>query len=315
VDDVIVVEGLKKTFRTPFRRRKVEAVKGVTFRVRRGEIFGFLGPNGAGKTTTLKTLVGLIRPTAGRVEVLGGAPGDIRVMARLGFLPEQPYFYDYLKPGELLDIFGRIFGLPAAERARRIDRLLDLVGLSDARGRTLRKFSKGMLQRVGIAQALLNDPELVLLDEPMSGLDPVGRKEVLDLIASLKDQGKTVFFSSHILSDIERLCDRVVILHKGEVRHQGTLDELLAQGDRREILVAGPLDAAWAAREGVQRVERVGPTVTRVMVDAAASDATLRALLDARLEVLQVTDRRISLEELFVQTAGSGPVGAREVPA
>jgi ABC-2 type transport system ATP-binding protein len=310
---MIAVEGLRKVFHTPFRRRRVEAVKGVTFTVGRGEIFGFLGPNGAGKTTTLKMLVGLIRPTSGRARILGGEPGAIDIMARVGFLPEQPYFYDYLKPTELLDTFGRIFGIPAAERRRRIDTLLDLVGLGDAKNRILRKFSKGMLQRVGIAQALLNDPELILLDEPMSGLDPVGRKEVIDLIASLKDQGKTVFFSSHILADIERLCDRVVILHKGEVRHAGTLEALLAQGDRKEILVAGTLEDGWAARTGVVAVDRIGGRVTRLLVEAGASDGVLRALLEARLEILQVSDRRISLEELFVQTAGSGPVGAKEV--
>jgi ABC-2 type transport system ATP-binding protein len=310
---MIAVEGLRKVFHTPFRRRRVEAVKGVTFTVGRGEIFGFLGPNGAGKTTTLKMLVGLIRPTSGRARILGGEPGAIDIMARVGFLPEQPYFYDYLKPTELLDTFGRIFGIPAAERRRRIDKLLDLVGLGDAKNRILRKFSKGMLQRVGIAQALLNDPELILLDEPMSGLDPVGRKEVIDLIASLKDQGKTVFFSSHILADIERLCDRVVILHKGEVRHAGTLEALLAQGDRKEILVAGTLEDGWAARTGVVAVDRIGGRVTRLLVEAGAADGVLRALLEARLEILQVSDRRISLEELFVQTAGSGPVGAKEV--
>ncbi len=313
MEDMIAVEGLRKVFHTPFRRRRVEAVKGVTFTVGRGEIFGFLGPNGAGKTTTLKMLVGLIRPTSGRARILGGEPGAIDIMARVGFLPEQPYFYDYLKPTELLDTFGRIFGIPAAERRRRIDKLLDLVGLGDAKNRILRKFSKGMLQRVGIAQALLNDPELILLDEPMSGLDPVGRKEVIDLIASLKDQGKTVFFSSHILADIERLCDRVVILHKGEVRHAGTLEALLAQGDRKEILVAGTLEDGWAARTGVVAVDRIGGRVTRLLVEAGAADGVLRALLEARLEILQVSDRRISLEELFVQTAGSGPVGAKEV--
>ncbi len=313
MDDVIAVEGLRKVFRTPFRRRRVEAVKGVTFQVRRGEIFGFLGPNGAGKTTTLKMLVGLIRPTSGRARVLGGDPGTLEVMARVGFLPEQPYFYDYLTPGELLDVFGQVFGLPRALRRQRIDSLLDLVGLGDAKGRVLRKFSKGMLQRVGIAQALLNDPELVLLDEPMSGLDPVGRKEIIDLMARLKDQGKTVFFSSHILADIERLCDRVVILHKGEVKHAGTLKELLTQGERKEILVAGELPDGLSGRPGLLATDRVGPGVTRLAVESAAADAMLRALLDARLEVLQVADRGITLEELFVKTAGSGPVGAREV--
>lgn len=313
MDDVIVVDGLRKVFRTPFRRRRVEAVKGVTFSVRRGEIFGFLGPNGAGKTTTLKMLVGLIRPSAGRASLLGGDPGAIEVMSRVGFLPEQPYFYDYLKPTELMDIFGRIFGIPKAERRRRIDMLLDRVGLADSKNRILRKFSKGMLQRVGIAQALLNDPELVLLDEPMSGLDPVGRREIIDLMAELKSQGKTVFFSSHILADIERLCDRVVILHKGVVEHAGTIQELLASGDRKEILVSGSFPGDWARLPGIHGIDRMGPQVTRLLVESGFANDILRALLDARMEILQVADRRISLEELFVRTAGVGPVGAKEV--
>lgn len=312
MEEVIQVEGLQKTFRTPFVQRKVVAVREATFSVRRGEVFGFLGPNGAGKTTTLKVLVGLIRPSAGRVRVLGGDPATLSVMARVGYLPEQPYFYDYLTPRELLDVFGRIFGLSTGERRRRIDALLDRVGLQHARDRRLRKFSKGMLQRVGIAQALLNDPELVLLDEPMSGLDPVGRKEVADLIVSLKDQGKTIFFSSHILADIERLCDRVLILHRGEVRHFGDLDALLSRGDRREVVVSGPWPREMEAFPGAGEPQRIGPDVHRLLVDREQTGEVLKRLLGAGLEVLQVSDRKVSLEDLFMATAGEGPVGARE---
>jgi len=312
MEEVIQVEGLQKTFRTPFVQRKVVAVREASFSVRRGEVFGFLGPNGAGKTTTLKVLVGLIRPSAGRVRVLGGHPGSLPVMARVGYLPEQPYFYDYLTPVELLDVFGRIFGLASGERRRRIDALLEQVGLQHARNRRLRKFSKGMLQRVGIAQALLNDPELVLLDEPMSGLDPVGRKEVADLIVSLKGQGKTVFFSSHILADIERLCDRVLILHRGEVRHLGDLDALLSGGDRREVLVSGPWPADLGDLPGAGSPQRIGPGVHRLVVDRDRTGEVLGRLLSAGLEVVQVSDRKVSLEDLFMATAGEGPVGARE---
>jgi ABC-2 type transport system ATP-binding protein len=311
LDNVIEVEGLKKHFRTAMRRKRVEAVRSVSFQVARGEIFGFLGPNGAGKTTTIKTIVGLIRPTAGRVRLLGGEPGALPVMARVGFLPEQPYFYDYLKPQELLDTFGRVFGLSAADRRRRIDRLLTQVGLDEARTKTLRKFSKGMLQRVGIAQALINDPDLVILDEPLSGLDPIGRREVIDLIASLKTQGKTVFFSSHILADIERLCDRVVIIDRGVVRAQGTLTELLdTGGSEKEILVEGELAGSeLASISGVHRVDHVGAAVHRVVVAGEAADAALRQLLDRGVGVLSVTERRMSLEALFLDQAFDGPQG------
>lgn len=311
MDNVIEVEGLKKHFRTAMRRKRVEAVRSVSFQVGRGEICGFLGPNGAGKTTAIKAIVGLIRPTAGRIRLLGGDPGALAVMARVGFLPEQPYFYDYLKPQELLDTFGRVFGLSAAERRRRIDRLLNQVGLDEARTKTLRKFSKGMLQRVGIAQALLNDPDLVILDEPLSGLDPIGRREVIDLIASLKSQGKTVFFSSHILADIERLCDRVVIIDRGVIRAEGTLNELLDTGrSEKEFLVQGNLEGAELATiSGVLRVDHIGAAAHRVVVAGEASDAVLRQLLDRGVGILSVTERRMSLEALFLDRAFDGPLG------
>lgn len=309
MENVIEVEGLRKHFRTAMRQRRVEAVRSVSFQVARGEIFGFLGPNGAGKTTTIKTMVGLIRPTAGRIRILGGEPGQLSVMARIGFLPEQPYFYDYLKPQELLDTFGRVFGLPAALRRKRIDALLAQVGLDHARGRTLRKFSKGMLQRVGIAQALLNDPDLVILDEPLSGLDPIGRKEVIDLIASLKARGKTVFFSSHILADIERLCDRVVIIDRGVVRAEGTLGDLLGAGrSDKEILVEGAgTGDELAALPGVRRVDQIGAGVHRVVAAGDRSDELLRYVLDRGARVTGVTEQRMSLEALFLDRAFEGP--------
>ena len=306
---IIEVEGFKKHFRTVMTQRKVEAVKDVSFKVKPGEIFGFLGPNGAGKTTTMKAMMGLIRPTGGTIRILGGEPGQYAVMSRVGFLPEQPYFYDYLKPQELLHTFGRIFSIPRAVREKRIDELLRLVGLEDARNKTLRKFSKGMLQRIGIAQALINDPELIVLDEPLSGLDPIGRKEVIDLLASLKSQGKTVFFSSHILSDIERLCDRVVIIDKGLVKAEGTLEQLLGSGSgEKEILVGGLKDVASVELlAGVKSVEVVGSLVHRLVVENAQADEVLMSLLKAGLHIVSVSDQRISLESLFISQSGGGP--------
>jgi len=199
---VIEVRHLRKTFRSPLALKKIRAVKDVSFTVGRGQIFGFLGPNGAGKTTTIKVLTSLIRPSSGDVSILGGNPDDLRVRMKIGYLPETPNFYDYLTAREFLDIMGRFYGIDRKQRRKKVDELLELVGLTYAARRKLRKFSKGMLQRVGIAQALIGDPELVILDEPMSGLDPIGRREVREIITGLKAKGRTVFFSSHILSDI-----------------------------------------------------------------------------------------------------------------
>lgn len=306
----IEVKGLSKTFRPPFRLKKVRAVRSITFGVEYGEVFGFLGPNGAGKTTTIKILTGLIKPTAGSAFVLGGHPSAVEVRAKIGYLPEQPYFYDYLKPTELLDIFGRLFGIDHRDRQRRINELLDLVGLSHAKDRTLRKYSKGMLQRVGLAQALLNDPHLLILDEPMSGLDPIGRKEFADLIASLKAKGKTIFFSSHILADIERLCDRVVILDKGEIKAQGKLDDLLAGGKwEKEIVVRDTLGikkGGLASLPGVSVVEELDAQTFRVVTPGEALGQVLASLIESRFEIVSVVDRKISLEDLLVQITRAG---------
>src|SRR5215471_21716506 len=223
----IEILGLEKTYMVGFwRKRPKRALEPLHLAVEEGEIFGFLGPNGAGKTTTLKMLMGLVFPTAGTARILGKEWTDPEVKAQIGFLPEQPYFYDYLTAHELLDYYGQLSGVPAKDRRPRIDEMLLRVGLTDVKGVQLRKFSKGMLQRVGIAQAILHDPRLVFLDEPMSGLDPMGRREVRDLMEQLKQAGKTVFFSTHILSDAEALCDRVAVIHKGELRGVGAVAEL-----------------------------------------------------------------------------------------
>lgn len=231
---VVVVNNLKKTFHVGFFRKRVEAVRGIGFTVDRGEIFGLLGPNGAGKTTTLKTMMGLIYPDAGTVQLLGKDGRNYRARENVGYLPEHAYFHEYLSPIELLDFYGRLYGMASGDISRRKMSLLERVGLADAARRPLKKFSKGMLQRVGLAQALLSDPELLILDEPMSGLDPIGRKFVSDLIVELNRDGKTILFSSHILSDVERLCSRVVILRKGEKAAEGRLSELLKHDDGTE---------------------------------------------------------------------------------
>src|ERR1041385_3610557 len=239
--DAIRTEALTKHYTVGFwRPRPYVALDGLTLQVEQGEVFGFLGPNGAGKTTTLKLLMQLIYPTSGHAEILGKPIGDVSVKRRVGYLPETPYFYDYLTAEELLNYFGALFGYAAAERRRRTGALLDEVGIGKERRLPLRKFSKGMLQRVGIAQAILNDPEVVFLDEPMSGLDPLGRREMRQLILRLRDRGCTVFFSSHVLADAEALCSRVAILAGGRLVAAGRLSDLLAFQVRGwELVVSG----------------------------------------------------------------------------
>src|SRR5713226_1676819 len=223
----IEIQGLTKDFPLGFwRQRRRRSLDNLTLQVEEGEVFGFLGPNGAGKTTTLKLLMGLIFPTAGTARIRGRSIDDVGMHREIGFLPEQPYFYDYLTARELLDYFARFFGYNAAERRERVGRFLGMVGLEAAGDVQLRKFSKGMLQRVGMAQAILHDPEVVILDEPMSGLDPVGRREVRDIVLDLKRQGRTILFSTHILSDAEMLCDRVGVLVGGKLQGVGAPEEL-----------------------------------------------------------------------------------------
>ncbi len=245
-DAPIRVEGLTKHYRGRWGRR-VEALCDLTLAVEPGEIFGLLGPNGSGKTTTLKLLTGLLRPTSGRAWILGRPAGESEVRSRLGFLPEESYFYRFLTAAETLDFFGRLFGLPRAERRRRADALLEEFGLSQARHRAVGTFSKGMARRLGLASTLLNDPELVLLDEPTTGLDPMGTREVKDLILRLKARGKTVLVCSHLLADIERICDRIAILSGGRLRTLGRVSDLLSRRDAAQITVRGLGDGALDA--------------------------------------------------------------------
>ncbi len=228
---VVAVRGLTKVFKDFWGRAKARAVDNVDFEVRRGEVFGLLGPNGSGKSTTIKMLLGLLYPTKGHIEVFGHSPRHVATKSRIGYLPEESYLYRYLNSYETLDFFGNLFRLPAGERDKRAEQLLEMVGLSQTRTRAVGEFSKGMQRRIGLAQALINDPDLVILDEPTAGLDPIGCREVKDLILALARRGKTVILSSHLLSDVEDVCDRVVIYYGGRIQAMGTLKELLAKPD------------------------------------------------------------------------------------
>jgi ABC-2 type transport system ATP-binding protein len=297
----IEILGLEKTYSVGFwRKRPKRALKPLHLRVEEGEIFGFLGPNGAGKTTTLKMLMGLVFPSGGAARILGMDVNDPRVKAQIGFLPEQPYFYDYLTARELLEYYGQLSGVPANALATRIDAMLARVGLQDAANTQLRKFSKGMLQRVGIAQAILHEPKVVFLDEPMSGLDPMGRREVRDLIEQLKREGKTVFFSTHILSDAEALCDRVAIINLGELRGVGVVADLTSSMHGKVELIwhGTSMPSALAALAIDCHVS--GDTVRAVLPDEK-QDAALDILRREHLRLISLTPVRATLEDYFLQ--------------
>ena len=301
----IEILGLQKTYLTGFwRKRPKIALHPLDLTVPDGEVFGFLGPNGAGKTTTLKLLMGLTSPTAGSARILGRDWRDPRVKEQIGFLPEQPYFYDYLTAAELLHYYAQLSAVPAGDRARRVQASLERVGLSGQGRLQLRKFSKGMLQRVGVAQAILHDPKLVFLDEPMSGLDPIGRREVRDLIQSLKDAGKTVFFSTHILSDAEALCDRVAVIHGGHVRGVGVVQDLLSRfSGKVEVIWDG---AAAALNALGQDIHASGETV-RATIAQSDLDGAIDEIRRAGGRLLSVTPVRASLEDFFLEKLSNSP--------
>src|SRR5256885_8453337 len=236
---IVSVRGLTKVFKDFWNRPKARAVDNVDFEVRRGEVFGLLGPNGSGKSTTVKLMLGLLYPTKGHIEVFGHSPRHVATKSRIGYLPEESYLYRYLNSHETLDFFGNLFQLPKGDRENRTEQLLEMVGLSQTRTRAVGEFSKGMQRRIGLAQALINDPDLVILDEPTSGLDPIGCREVKDLILALARRGKTVILSSHLLADVEDVCDRVVIYYGGRIQAMGTLKELLAQPESIRITTPG----------------------------------------------------------------------------
>ncbi|MDH5640879.1 MAG: ABC transporter ATP-binding protein [Nitrospira sp.] len=314
-DCVVQIEQLCKTFRVGFWGKKVTAVNQLSLDVRRGEVFGFLGPNGAGKTTTLKMLMGLIYPTSGTASIFGHPIGTQEAKERLGFLPESPYFYDYLTGSEFLRFYGHLFGLRGAALEKQVDVLLDTVGMSHARDLQLRKFSKGMLQRVGIAQALINDPELVVLDEPMSGLDPIGRKEVRDLILRLKESGKTILFSSHILHDAELLCNRVAMIMKGRLVACGHVSELLAGSTTHEVeMVIDRLlpEALERIKPLAKKVVLQGEQVMVVLTSQQDVDQVLDVVRSAKAKLVALTPHKASLEDLFIREA-KGPQPVVEV--
>ena len=302
VDKIPVVQTseLRKIYRTGFWfNQKIESLKNCTLTVYQGETFGLLGPNGAGKTTLLKTLLGIVRPTSGRAWLLGSPIGNIPVKQRVGYLPENAYFYDYLTGWEFLQFAAELFEIPPDIRQQRIPLLLDLVGLSklDARKKQMRQYSKGMLQRIGMAQALINDPELVFLDEPMSGLDPMGRYQMREIILSLKAQGKTIFFNSHILSDVEKICDRVAILAQGELICTGSLNELLGTTEIYHVKgQGGNLDIVkrWVKELAFEADSWYG----QLQGDPQEFLATVR-LMDAKLITMNL--ERYTLEEFFMQ--------------
>ena len=300
----IEILGLTKDYPVGFwRKRMVRSLDDLTLQVEEGEVFGFLGPNGAGKTTTMKLLMGLIYPTSGTARVRGRAIDDVQMHREIGFLPEQPYFYDYLTARELLDYYARFSDFSAAERRERVTRFLDRVGLADAADVQLRKFSKGMLQRAGIAQAILHDPKVVFLDEPMSGLDPVGRREVRDIIHDLKRQGRTVFFSTHILSDAEMLCDRVAVLAGGKLQGVGAPNEIVS-------IKVHAMEILFEAREGrplpaglASRATQIGGRI-RVEVPESGLYQALDELRSCEARILSVSPVRPTLEDYFLQLIG-----------
>lgn len=289
-EPVISIRNLSKDYRDFWGRPKVKALKSLTMEVRKGEVFGLLGPNGSGKTTTMKLLLGLLFPTEGEISILGKPATDVSKNERIGYLPEESYLYRFLNAEETLDFYGRLFRLPADVRKQRTNELLELVKVSHARKRQLKEYSKGMTRRIGLAQALINDPELILLDEPTSGLDPLGNRDMKDLIIKLKEQGKTIVMCSHLLADVQDVCDRIAILYGGELKVMGRVDELVKEQDATQIRSSKLSEAA--ASEVLDVLKKHG--VTDVQIDQPTSsleDLFLRTVQESR----ERPGRRISV--------------------
>jgi ABC-2 type transport system ATP-binding protein len=314
----IRTEQLTKDFRTGFwRPRPQRALDRLGLEVPMGGVFGLLGPNGAGKSTTLKILMNLLWPTSGRAEVLGRPPGDVDARRRLGFLPEHPTFYDHLSAEEVLGYFAGLFGYRGADRRRRVARALDAAGLGEARARPIRGYSKGMVQRVGLAQALVNDPELVVLDEPMSGLDPLGRKDVREIILRLRDAGRTVVFSSHVLSDAEMLCSRVGILAGGRLVAAGSLGELTSGGSRGAEIVLAGLRSDLAARIGATGAKVTAIADGRYSIELAPTvrpEPFIAEMAAAGASLVSMSPLRATLEDVFMERVGAASAGAPAGP-
>ncbi len=312
---IVEIENLTKDYEVGFwRKKKVRALDDLTLNVAGGQIFGFLGGNGAGKTTTIKVLMGLLFQSSGTARILGADISDVSMHRRIGYCPENPYFYDYLTASELMNYFGELFGLDRLQRKQKTSDLLSAVGLDERDwNKQLRKFSKGMLQRVGLAQSLINDPEIVFLDEPMSGLDPIGRREVRELIAGLRQKGTTVFMSTHILSDVEALCDEVAILRRGKLAATGNLEQLLSTENEQhvyEISISGIEDGQLlGAFSSVVQVLPIPNGLTIQVNDDIQIDKILSAARSAGGKLMSIQTVRQSLEELFVEGKNVGEQG------
>jgi len=325
-EPIVKIRGLSKVYIRDFigtehgrlkitlKNRKVPALQSLSLDVNEGEIFGLLGPNGAGKTTAIKILMGLIFPTAGNAWLMGKPLGDKSVKARMGFLPENPYFYDYLKGYEFLDYYCQLYGIGRSDRRRRIREMMDLVGLSHAMDLPLKGYSKGMLQRIGLAQAIINNPRIVFLDEPQSGLDPLGRKEVRDLILTLKEKGATVFFSSHILSDAEMICDRVAIMARGHLLEVGAMEQILsARVKAFEIEVQDiPADMAAAFEKQAERTIVRQNTVLYIVGEQKSAEEMLKAITNSSGRLISFVPRRETLEEYFIRRVEAHPASSAD---
>jgi len=307
-EHVVSLSGVNKSFTTGFFMKKVRALRDVNLTIEKGEIFGYLGPNGSGKTTTLKLMMGIIHPDSGAIEVMSRSPQNIAVKKNIGFLPESPYFYEHLTAREFLSFYANLFDLPSGLRRERIAKLLSLVGLTDKSDEHLRRYSRGMLQRIGIAQALINDPSLIVLDEPMGGLDPIGRAEVKEIIMRLKREGKTIVFSSHILPDVEVMADRVGIIVKGQIRDVGSLDELIKKRVHSiEITAHRPKPKLAESLHGKARVKReTGDDIVFEVSSPHALNAAIDIIRKSETDIVSIEPLRMTLEELFLSELKKG---------
>jgi ABC-2 type transport system ATP-binding protein len=311
----IEIRNLTKKYHNIVGGGTFTAVDDLSLTVEEGQIFGFLGPNGAGKTTTIKMLLGLIFPTSGEASLLGRPIGDIGVKYDIAYLPESPYFYDYMTGPELLDFYGQLFGIEDKVRKERIENLIHTVGLGHATGRTLRQYSKGMLQRIGIAQTLINDPKLLFFDEPTSGLDPVAHIDIRNLILRLKEQGKTLFISSHGLSDVEMVCDRVAIIHRGSLRTTGHVADLLAGSQVRIVTLNLPPETARSIANIAEKVDDESGQVTIWESDEDKVNTIVDLIRGVKAKIVSLTPERRSLEDIFLETVRETvPVSPDEAP-
>jgi ABC-2 type transport system ATP-binding protein len=303
---ILVIEGLTKYFKRGFWGRKVKALEDLSLEVEEGEVFGFLGPNGAGKTTTIKTLLRLIFPTRGRAWIMGKPLEDRSVRRRIGYMPENPYFYRFLTAVEFLHFFGRLNGFSRAERVRRTKEVLKIVDLEDAANVRIGEFSKGMTQRIGLAQSMLTDPDLILMDEPLSGVDPIGRTEIRDTILALRDRGKTIFFCSHILGDVESICERVAILNRGKLLETGKISELVQRGEHRfEATLRNPTEAQKKSLSMIALSSREqGDGLFLTLPNESSVDMLLNQIHGTNVKLVSLTERRQSLESYFMRLIG-----------